>query len=226
MRSAPFILPFVASAAAAAVNTGNPTAVEGGLPLPLGEIGWEGVVTPGGPSVKVWGASFEDIEAKIREDYPEFSIYEEEEQTGPETSPVPEVVTRAALEKRQRYCDPRFGRVMPHYIDQCISALRRINGNNCWARARHCIRNQCINGGAVGMCNDNHHDINIPCTRVADMAANIRQNCWEVDTACKAGQGCWGENHTTFGQLFDAGGFNVIVGQCGFFGNGQRPVKA
>lgn len=59
MRSAAFILPFVASAAAAAVNTGNPTAVEGGLPLPLGEIGWEGVVTPGGPSVKVWGASFE-----------------------------------------------------------------------------------------------------------------------------------------------------------------------
>jgi hypothetical protein len=61
MRSAAFILPFVASAAAAAVNTGNPTAVEGGLPLPLGEIGWEGVVTPGGPSVKVWGASFEVI---------------------------------------------------------------------------------------------------------------------------------------------------------------------
>ncbi|KAH6695407.1 hypothetical protein F5X68DRAFT_227388 [Plectosphaerella plurivora] len=219
MRTPAFVLPLVASAAAAAV--GNV------LPLPMGEIGWEGPATPGGPSVKVWGNSFEDIEAKIKKDHPGFSIYldaPQEDTTG--SSEAPEVAARAALLQKRVNCDTRFGEVIPYYAEQGISNLRRINGNNCWARARHCIRTQCVGGAGIGLCNDNYNDINIPCTRVAEMAEHVTRNCWKMDTVCRPGQGCHGENETTFGQEFDGGNFNVIVGQCSFFGGGERPVKA
>ncbi|KAL0943482.1 uncharacterized protein CTRU02_201369 [Colletotrichum truncatum] len=146
MVSATF-LGFVASAAAAALS------VRSEPPQPLGELGWEGAVTPNRPVLEVWGTSFEDIESKIRKDYPNFSIYTEEEQVDPETSANPAVATRGELERR-------------------------------W-------------------------------------------NCWELDTDCKAGRGCEGSNHVTFGQLFaDAGNWNVVLGQCSYFGNGERPVKA
>ncbi|KAL0943370.1 uncharacterized protein CTRU02_201256 [Colletotrichum truncatum] len=222
MRSAT-VLGFVASAAAAALATPS------GLPQPLGELGWEGVITPGGPKVEVWGSSFEDIQAKIQVEHPKFSIYTHEEQAAPETSADPAVVARSKLERRwgRRVCDNRFGVVMPYFAEQAANNLRRINGNSCKARARTCIRTQCVGGAAIGICNDNHHQIDVPCTGVADMARHIYQNCWELDTDCKAGRGCEGSNHVTFGQLFsDHHTWNVIVGQCGYFGNGERPVKA
>ena len=54
MRSAT-ILGFVVSATAASVRQ----AVGRGLDLPLGEIGWKGVVAPGEDPIEVWGWSFE-----------------------------------------------------------------------------------------------------------------------------------------------------------------------
>nr|XP_036582083.1 uncharacterized protein CTRU02_08160 [Colletotrichum truncatum]KAF6790640.1 secreted protein [Colletotrichum truncatum] len=93
MVSATF-LGFVASAAAAALS------VRSEPPQPLGELGWEGAVTPNRPVLEVWGTSFEDIESKIRKDYPNFSIYTEEEQVDPETSANPAVATRGELERR------------------------------------------------------------------------------------------------------------------------------
>ncbi|TLD20689.1 hypothetical protein PspLS_08542 [Pyricularia sp. CBS 133598] len=70
-------------------------------PLPIGELGWEGSVVPGGPKVEVWGSSFEDIEAKIRKDHPEFSIYNANETQTPGATENPSIAPRAVLEARQ-----------------------------------------------------------------------------------------------------------------------------
>lgn len=53
------ILNLAAVAAGAALRASS----EPGPPLPLGELGWEGSITPGGPVVKVWGESFDVSEA-------------------------------------------------------------------------------------------------------------------------------------------------------------------
>ncbi|GKT61410.1 secreted protein [Colletotrichum tofieldiae] len=67
----------------------------------MGEVGWQGSVTPGAPEIEVWGASFKDIEAKIRKEYdPDFSIYTEEEQEVPGASEDPGLVARQHLERR------------------------------------------------------------------------------------------------------------------------------
>ncbi|KAL0929738.1 uncharacterized protein CTRU02_215381 [Colletotrichum truncatum] len=81
------LIGFVTSTTAAALS------VPAGPPQPLGEIGWEGIVTPGGPIV-------EDIESKIRKEQPDFSIYTKEEQASPETSTDPTVISRGLLERR------------------------------------------------------------------------------------------------------------------------------
>jgi len=96
------------------------------------------------------------------------------------------------------------------------------------------------------MCNDNHHEINIPCPDIANMAENIKNHCYMQDTVCKAPRACDDTNSRTHGQIFSAHKtWNVIVGSCGmsssysvgfretlakrdpgFFGNGERPVRA
>lgn len=108
-----------------------------------------------------------------------------------------------------------YGRANPFEINPGISALRRINAG-CKARARTCIRNQCKNGSAIGMCNDNHHEINIPCPDIANMAENIKNHCYMQDTVCKAPRACDDTNIRTHGQIFSAHKtWNVIVGSCG-----------
>lgn len=52
MHSVSIFLSFVASAAAAAITPQV-------APLPVGQLGWEGAVAPGGPVMEVWGDSFE-----------------------------------------------------------------------------------------------------------------------------------------------------------------------
>lgn len=52
MRPTAIILGLVAATTAAVLPAGPEH-------LPLGEIGWEGVVIPGEPAVEVWGWSFE-----------------------------------------------------------------------------------------------------------------------------------------------------------------------
>jgi hypothetical protein len=54
MKSAVVVLGLVANAAAAAVGENLP-------PLPLGELGWSGSVTPGGPVLEYWGQDFEVV---------------------------------------------------------------------------------------------------------------------------------------------------------------------
>lgn len=53
MQHFAIFLSFIASAMTAAV----PPSLQ--PPLPIGEIGWQGSVTPGGPMIEVWGQSFE-----------------------------------------------------------------------------------------------------------------------------------------------------------------------
>ncbi|KAH7375439.1 hypothetical protein B0T11DRAFT_293122 [Plectosphaerella cucumerina] len=223
MKSAVIVLGLVANAAAAAVGENLP-------PLPLGDLGWSGSVTPGGPVLEYWGQDFADIEAKIRKDYPDFSIYSETEVSTPvsESSADPAVAARGVLEARHgpRHCQTRFGEVNPFSVNSCISNLRRISGG-CKARARTCIRTQCVSGAAVGICNDNHHEINIPCPDIANMAENIKNWCYTHDTYCPPRGSCRDVNPRTSGQIFsNHSTWNVIVGACGFFGNGERPVKA
>ncbi|KAF6802194.1 secreted protein [Colletotrichum musicola] len=227
MRSSTVVLGLAASMASAAVV---PIATI--APLPLGEIGWHGAPVAGGPEIDVWGDSFEDIEAKIKAEYnPDFSIYLQDEQEAPGTSDDPAVAARDQLERRarNRNCDKRFGEVVAYYAEQATNNLRRINGNSCKARARHCVRTQCVDGAAVGMCNDNHHDIDIACTTIADFAAEIQRGCYRTEPQCDAHGNCvvspW--RSYTVGQIFsDHLTWNVIVGHCTFFGSGTRPVKA
>ncbi|EUC39436.1 hypothetical protein COCCADRAFT_174 [Bipolaris zeicola 26-R-13] len=172
----------------------------------------------------------QDIEAKIKKDNPEFSIYLPEEPARPESSVDPALTAKRTLETRQRdvNCDPRYGF---GYIGDVITArdnLRRIAGNSCKARARTCIRTQCINDAAIGICNDNYHDIDIQCTQISDWTLVIVQSCQESVWHCPwtPGDQCVILSTTVRGQVFSPGKtWNVIVGSCGFFGNPERPVK-
>ncbi|KAH6685426.1 hypothetical protein F5X68DRAFT_233171 [Plectosphaerella plurivora] len=225
MKHFSILLSLVAAAAGAALS---PRA-DSGLTLPLGEIGWEGSVTPGGPVVKVWGADLDDIEAKIKKDHPEFSIWLDEpnEATPVESSANPALEVRAALVKRLKgNCDSRFGRADVAYVNDCIINLRKVNGNRCSARARTCIRTQCVRSAAVGLCNDITYDITVNCTDVARMADTVRLACnWiRLPWVCAPGK-CNIQEHWSHGQEFSPGNtWNVIVGTCGFFGNGEKPV--
>ena len=58
MKHITVLFGFVASAMAAVVPPAP------ALPLPLGEVGWQGSVTPGGPTIEVWGESFEVRDAQ------------------------------------------------------------------------------------------------------------------------------------------------------------------
>lgn len=55
MKVAVVLSGLAASVSAAAVGTD--------LPLPLGEVGWSGSVTPGGPLLEYWGTDF-DVSAR------------------------------------------------------------------------------------------------------------------------------------------------------------------
>ncbi|WQF85226.1 hypothetical protein CDEST_10240 [Colletotrichum destructivum] len=224
MRSLIF-LSLAAFSAAAAVDTSV-------APLPIGEVGWEGVVVPGQPPIQVWGDSFEDIEAKIRVDHPDFSIYTEEVQEEPESSgnPSEEVVSLLANVNKDvsKYNCNRGGWVYDFTAWDAIEKVKKIAGNKCMTRARKCVRLSCVSGTAVGVCNDNTHDIHMPCSMVGRMADTIYRNCWKQDTICgPPGAGCIGTMPLTQGQAFSPGGtWNTIIGVCSFFGNGERPVKA
>ncbi|KAF5009150.1 hypothetical protein FDECE_4594 [Fusarium decemcellulare] len=215
------MLGLVAAAAGAALPDDK-------LPLPLGQVGWEGRVTPDGPIEEYWGDDFDEIEAKIQKDHPGFSIYSDIdpellEPTSADESESPAVAVTRTLEKRNLNCQARFGTVNPFNVNGGINNLRRITAG-CKARARHCIRTQCVGDAGIGLCNDNHHDINIPCPRIADMATEIRGGCYRSDVCCRpAPRGCEECNARTSGQKFD-GNHNVIVGACSFFAPGERPV--
>ncbi|KAH7353844.1 hypothetical protein B0T11DRAFT_300918 [Plectosphaerella cucumerina] len=220
-------LNIVLSLAAAVAGATLPGPSASGLPLPLGEMGWTGSITPGGPVVQVWGADLDDIEAKIKKDHPEFSMYLDEPIQPLASSENPALEAREALSKRLNgNCDGRFGNAKVSGVNDGINSLRRVTAG-CSARARTCIRTQCNHDAAIGLCNDNYHDITVRCTDVANMAEEIRKSChWvKFPHVCPPGRPCTITDHWSHGQEFArAGPWNVIVGTCGFFGGGSRPV--
>ncbi|KAH7353391.1 hypothetical protein B0T11DRAFT_356454 [Plectosphaerella cucumerina] len=228
MKHVGVLLSLAAAAAGAAI--GSRSLPESGPPLPMGEIGWEGSVIPGGPLVKIWGADLDDIEAKIKKDHPDFSMFLDvpNEADPVESSENPAVEAVDALEKRRNgNCDSRFGKADVGYYNDGVHNLRRINGNRCVARARTCIRTQCVRTSAIGLCNDNHHEITVQCTDIANMADTIRLHCgfsrWPL--VCAPGRPCQILEHWTHGQEFaNSGNWNVLAGSCGYFGGGERPV--
>lgn len=106
--------------------------------------------------------------------------------------------------------------------------LRRIAGNSCKARARTCIRTQCINDAAIGICNDNYHDIDIQCTQISDWTLVIVQSCQESVWHCPwtPGDQCVILSTTVRGQVFSPGKtWNVIVGSCGMITILESPSR-
>ncbi|KAH6696946.1 hypothetical protein F5X68DRAFT_238237 [Plectosphaerella plurivora] len=230
MRSTAIIVGFVAAVTASVLP------VPSSVPLELGEIGWEGVVVPGQAAVEVWGTNFEDIQEKIRKEYnPDFSIYSEkiEDFDAHAITENPALVARAQLGTRQvnRNCNSRFGKSQTWWAEEARSNLRRIGGNLCKARPPTCIRMQCVENTAIGACTDNfNNELSVPCNAIADFGTNILNNCFEhVPISCNAQNNCNHSpyGHKTYDQVFSNGGtWNVIIGTCPFFGNGERPVKA
>ncbi|KAH8178519.1 hypothetical protein LIA77_00038 [Sarocladium implicatum] len=237
MRSTGLLLGFAAAVSFGAAVPAPSNVVIADAPnhahLPTGEIGWEGVVVKGEPPVEIWGATFEDIETKIREKYnKEFSIYTKEENKIIATSENKALKARSKLESRSRNinCDARYGLAQSIYIEAGKDNLRRINGNSCKAKARTCIRTQCTYTSGIGICNDNTWAIDIPCTTIADMAHDIGTRCaWMDAPHCDPQGNCAVSPYNMWerGQAFSPGlSWNVIVGDCTFFGNGERPVKS
>ncbi|KAH7347471.1 hypothetical protein B0T11DRAFT_333580 [Plectosphaerella cucumerina] len=233
MRSIAIIVGLAASAATAAVLPNQPVSA---APLPMGEIGWEGVVIPGQPAVEVWGATFEDIEAKIRKEYnPEFSIYSEEIVTPPSITENPALLARKHLETRQTglICNEYFGSTSTYYAEQARDNLRRISGNRCKARARTCIRMQCVQYAAITTCNDQwNKEVDVHCGMIADFADRIlyAPQCFRhAPVTCDAQNNCNHSplGHESFGQIFaNDRSWNVIISSCARWGSGERPVKA
>ncbi|KAH6663319.1 hypothetical protein F5X68DRAFT_251534 [Plectosphaerella plurivora] len=214
MRSIAIIVGLAATAVTAAVlPISRP-------PLPIGEIGWEGVVIPGQPAVEVWGSSFEDIEAKIRKEYnPDFSIYTEKIETPPSITENPALVARKHLETRQTglICNEYFGSTSTYYAEEARNNLRRISGNRCKARPRTCIRMQ---------------DVDVHCGMIADFADRIlyASACFRhAPMTCDPQNNCNFSPlaHESFGQIFaNDRSWNVIISGCAIWGGGERPVKA
>ncbi|KAH7366977.1 hypothetical protein B0T11DRAFT_294852 [Plectosphaerella cucumerina] len=81
---------------------------------------------------------------------------------------------------------------------------------------------KCVGGASTGLCNDNHRDIDISCAH-APTWQHIKWSCWKMDTVCRPGQGCQGENETTFGQDFDGGNYRSVQYVCFDYGSLRGP---
>lgn len=88
---------------------------------------------------------------------------------------------------------------------------------------------QCLGQGqGIGLCNDNHHNIDIPCSVAADMAQTILNKCVSFDINCNRNGDCTSSpwNWLSSGQIFSDQHYNVIVGGCGRIASFLADLKA
>jgi hypothetical protein len=150
-------------------------------------------------------------------------------------------------------CNEYFGSTSTYYAEQARDNLRRISGNRCKARARTCIRMQCVQYAAITTCNDQwNKEVDVHCGMIADFADRIlyAPQCFRhAPVTCDAQNNCNHSplGHESFGQIFaNDRSWNVIISSCGKqwfllaslekqhtdfnclarWGSGERPVKA
>ncbi|KAK6360016.1 hypothetical protein TWF696_001137 [Orbilia brochopaga] len=115
----------------------------------------------------------------------------------------------AATIQRRDFEQPLCGLVEggdPQSTSPRVEGLPYLRGkwnDDCGAPARTCQTKSCSWNSRIEVCNDNNHDVHIPCGRVADGAEAIMNKC--------------GDYHK--GQVFNngpAGGWNIVVraGSC------------
>ncbi|EJT74827.1 hypothetical protein GGTG_08665 [Gaeumannomyces tritici R3-111a-1] len=184
-------------------------------PLPIGPLKWRG------PE----GSDLEDINTKIGADHPGLSLFDGSMNFTSASSTlgaVPnegdkfvnidaELEARASLEARNdRYstnCNQhRYGGVAVWDIDSGIRHLRSVS--RCLVNARQCVRTTCNSYSAIVFCNDNHYDIDMACSHIANMASDGVRDChWEIYNPLIGGVQRF--NHDK--------AYNVILGNCGNF---------
>ncbi|KXH67634.1 hypothetical protein CSAL01_07888 [Colletotrichum salicis] len=201
---------------ASPVDTGLVARDESVIPYPIGLLGWEGPVTPGGPDVYYEGADIETINTQILADTPEASIFvnitesDVEKRAGHGSSPI---------EARQAYSQTcgagRWGLLSQIDIQTGINYL--YNVGRCIVQARQCIRTTCDQDSAIAWCNDNTYAIDVPCSTVADFASLAMWECVN-----------WREipfpNLPSTQRFHEAERWNIILSECGFFNPGGQPV--
>ncbi|KAK0623902.1 hypothetical protein B0T14DRAFT_565219 [Immersiella caudata] len=164
-----------------------------------GPIEWKGALEEGGEEIQLSGTTFDDIEAKAKALNPNYTIFEK----------APAAIESRDLAARQTEsinCGwPPGWRPTPDFtaLHYGIEYLRGISGN-CRGRPgpSACDRVSCSWKSAIFYCNDNRHEIWVPCRQLGDVAAAIVSRC-----------GDQGHNGRTLGQAFDRGHWNVIVAE-------------
>lgn len=125
----------------------------------------------------------------------------------------------------ERNCN-YWGWANPNKLWDASRNLRRVTGA-CVAPARSCTRMQCVFDTAVAVCNDNRHNLYLPCSYVADGADRLNRECYSFDgVLCSLAnpfQKCVRVNERVHGQIFSPGRtWNVLAGTCGTYHTGKR----
>ncbi|KXJ86601.1 hypothetical protein Micbo1qcDRAFT_209014 [Microdochium bolleyi] len=193
------------------------------FPLPFAQMEWRGQLEQGGPEITIAGESLEHIDYLAQKEHDGLSIFNMSDNAAAEALAV-----RSRLTRRNPSCHDGFGIADTGDINSGINHLRSVS--RCRVRARHCVRTTCNNRSAIVLCNDRYSDLDIPCNTVADMAASIRQSCWQFEFCpinCNR-PGCAPHNcpkSKVSGQQFSGDrGFNVILSLCSRFSSGGQPV--
>ncbi|KAL0939797.1 uncharacterized protein CTRU02_206407 [Colletotrichum truncatum] len=206
------------------------TDVDVSPPYPVGRLGWYGAVTEGGPAVYYEGDDLTDIDAQIKSDHPEVSLFDGTMEFSDNSTAVgvpdgasfggSEVVRldERELETRDdRYrneCDKPWGGITYWDLDKGVRHLRSVS--RCVVQARQCIRTTCDGTSATVFCNDNTYAIDMACSHLANMIEDVVSGC--VLTTVSA-------IFQPSAQRFNVDkGYNVITATCRFFSSSGQPV--
>ncbi|KAK4450293.1 hypothetical protein QBC34DRAFT_379493 [Podospora aff. communis PSN243] len=170
-----------------------------------GPIEWKGVLEDGGEEVYLSGATFDEIDTKAKAINPSYTIFDH--------SAAVEA-RDASIEARQNIpvsiqCGwpPGWTPTWDFLaLDAGINYLKGLQGS-CRnpPGPGFCGRVSCSWGSGIYYCNDNRHEIWVPCRDLGDVAHSIVSRCADR-----------GANGRTLGQAFHSGNWNVIVaaGDC------------
>ncbi|KAI0123741.1 hypothetical protein BJ170DRAFT_712920 [Xylariales sp. AK1849] len=173
------------------------------LPATWGNITWRGNITEAGPVMNFTGTSLQDIEHKISQ-----------RERGFVWNTTWFATSRQIDEHKKRdhsdfICNVGGqGYAGEPYILEGVEYLQNIPGG-CHQEPgpQVCSRVSCSYNAAIWCCNDNDHDIWVPCHTLGDYAFEIRQKCMTM--VHQDADSRW----TVQGQWFDSENWNVIVGR-------------
>ncbi|KAF2462829.1 uncharacterized protein BDR25DRAFT_347571 [Lindgomyces ingoldianus] len=177
------------------------------------DLQWEGKIFPDGENVTLFGEDFKAVLTQIRALNPNW------------VAPILPDEEKASFVKRQvngYFCGVYATAPIGEVYDQ-INYLKSLGNTACTVAGRSCVRNGCMNNGAIYMCNDNPNQLSLSCQGVRIYAEDATDRCTRSGAPC-GGTGPVGARSPVSAQIFPAyyPGLNVLTG---YSNCGDSPTK-